>query len=291
MNVLKTPQEEQAARAWLHDLFIAAEIRTDNHRDTPLHFTPEFVKHAKILCKELMNRDCSNVDASILCLANYTYNASLAKGETILAQPTPEQIAKYLVYMAQQIDVFWDFRDKNLVCRMDFGETLLGHQVYVYRQYLWSRDQKSGVIHPVQRKIYKIENVGSGWTSLAQINPSSPHSNDAGTNIVKMSIKSASNSQCICYFFDQADAAAFLAKMIGSGQVDSRLKNIQVVEQGYVADEGYLRFGTEFGDCVVEKSELKAVWKYHVDCYKNGNPYNNMSDEQWECFVEALRKD
>ena len=174
MNILKTPQEERAAKAWLHDLFFAAEIRTDNQRDTPLHFTPEFVKHAKILCNELINRDCNNVDDSILCLANYTYNASLAKGETIIAQPTPEDIAKYLVYMAQEINVYWDFTDKNLVCRMDFGETLLGHQVYVYRQYLWLRDQKSNIIHPVQRKIYKIENVGSGWRSLAQIDPSSP---------------------------------------------------------------------------------------------------------------------
>ena len=287
MGFFETPEEERAAKAWLHDLTVAAGIKTDSQRKTPLHFTPEFTEHAKILCNELVNRNCNNVDKSIKVLANYPYNASLADGETIMAQPTPEEIAKYVVFLAKQIDARWDFRDIDLVRRMDFGETLLGHQVYIQRQYIWMRDLQSDVIHPTQRKIYKIQDDSR---NLAQIDPSSPHSN-GGTNIVKFTYKTASDIKCTCFFFEQAEAEAFLENFKNSNKSDPRCQKAQVVEQGYVQDEGYLTFGTEFGSCVVEKQELKDIWRYSVDCYKNGNPFNSMTPEQFDEFSRNLHRE
>lgn len=285
MGFFETPEEERIAKAWLHDLTVAAGIKTDNQRKTPLHFTPEFVEHAKILCNELLNRNCNNVDKSIRVLAKYPYNATLKDGETISAQPTPEEIAKYVVFLAKQIDTYWDFRDIDLVRRMDFGETLLGHQVYIQRQYIWMRDLQSDVVHPTLQKIYKIQGDAG---NLAQIDPSSPHSN-GGTNIVKFIYKTASDTKCTCFFFEQAEAEAFLENLKKSGKADH--KNVRVEEQGYANDGGYLTFGTEFGSCVVEKRELTDIWRYKVDCYKNGNPFNRMTPEEFDEFSRNLHRE
>lgn len=282
MKVSLTPAEERTAKAWLPDILLAAGIKKEGAQKTDLVFTPELIDHAKRLCQELIHRACNNVDASIAFLAAQPFHLV---GEAAQICLTPEEIAKYIVFLAQKTDVFWDFTDVGLVRRMDFGETVLGHQVYVHRQYIWARDQKSSVVHPSQRKIYMI--TGSG-NSLAQINPSSPHSSHNGSNIVALRRKAASNPACVCYFFTQADAEAFLENMLRNGVAELRRCNPQVEEQGYVNERGYLLFGTEFGDCMAEVRELRDIWTYRVDCYKDGNPLNRLSDERWELFVDAL---
>ena len=136
-RIFTTPEAERAAKTWLHDLTVAAGLRTNDQRSGGRNsfifwkLTPEAVK----ICDELINRDFENIDTSIRKVSNYYYNSSLTGGGRDKSYK-PEGIAKCIVYMSELLNLYWDDTIRTPYEIDEFKKTFLGAAVYKYGRYI-----------------------------------------------------------------------------------------------------------------------------------------------------------
>ena len=140
-RIFTTPEAEAAAKAWLHDVTLAAGIRTNSQRGGMPSFPSDFVTASQKVCDELINRNFENVDDSIRYLSNYRFNASLTSNN--YKRFKPEQIAKCLVYMAELTQLYWDDTVQTPYEVDEFKKTLLGAAVYKHGRYISAISSKS----------------------------------------------------------------------------------------------------------------------------------------------------
>ena len=102
-RIFTTPAAEQAAKRWLALVTVAGGVRTDPNLSNvgDMHYR----KYATDICDELVNRNFNNIDKSIHEIAYYGFHVP---GRSKTVHLKPEQVAKAIIYMAEQIQLYWD---------------------------------------------------------------------------------------------------------------------------------------------------------------------------------------
>lgn len=130
-RIFTTPAAEQAAKTWLALVTVAGGLRTDpklgNVGDA------RYKNFATDVCDELVNRNFNNIDKSIKELSYYGFTIS---GSSKRKHLKPEQIAKAVVYLAEQTQLYWDDTVRTPYEIDEFKKTLLGDAVYAYGRYI-----------------------------------------------------------------------------------------------------------------------------------------------------------
>lgn len=293
-KIFTTPAAESAAKTFLHDITLAAGIRTNNQRSNGLpKFNPQFKSSAKLVCDEVINRDFTDIDSSILYLARYSYNISMtgAKYKSFNA----EFVAKSLVYLAEMANAYWDDTIRTPYEIEEFNKTILGKTVLKYGRYISAIKGKSakatsgtsgsraagqlpkndykqsgpqsGNVRDLLGQpgdkvladgsvVYKIigYNPASKNVPNAFINPISSSGASGSTNKVKIGSGNG-YTDCTCFFDDPNDAQDFLDKIIASGKIPVNVSNLRIVKVKADAN-GYFLVGTEFGQCAISARKL-----------------------------------
>ena len=176
-RIFTTPAAEQAAKRWLALITVAGGLRTDpslgNVGDN------NFRTYATDICDELVNRDFNNIDNSIRRISYYGFNVP---GASRTKHLKPEQIAKCIVYMADQVQLYWDdtVRTPNEID--EFKKTLLGTAVYDYGRYISAIKDK-----PTKTKASSGSSGTSTSAAAATNNTGSSQSNNQPKNGYKQS--------------------------------------------------------------------------------------------------------
>jgi hypothetical protein len=134
-QIFTTPAAESVAKAWLHDVTLAAGIRTTNQRTgyySSLNFPQWFVDAAIKVCDELINRDFNDVDSSIRELAGVKFNSCLDTDKGSSKSYNEEGVAKSIVYLAELLSLYWDDTVRTTYELDEFKKTLLGQAVFKY---------------------------------------------------------------------------------------------------------------------------------------------------------------
>jgi hypothetical protein len=130
-RIFTTPAAEQAATRWLALVTIAGGLRTDpnigNVGDT------RYKNFATDICDELVNRNFNNIDNSIREISYYGFSVP---GSSKSKHLNPEQIAKAIVYLAEQTQLYWDDTIRTPYEIDEFKKTTLGETVYKYGRYI-----------------------------------------------------------------------------------------------------------------------------------------------------------
>ena len=137
-RIFTTPAAEQAAKRWLAMVTVAGGLRTDaslgNVGDS------NFKTYAAEICDELVNRDFDNIDKSIRSISYYGF---YMPGSSKTKHLKPEQIAKCIVYMAEQVQLYWDDTVRTPYEIDEFKKTYLGKAVYAYGRYISAVQDKT----------------------------------------------------------------------------------------------------------------------------------------------------
>lgn len=139
-RIFTTPEAEAAAKAWLHDLTLAAGLHSNNKRSYSNAFSnfnrSGFKQDAVVVCDELVNRDFNNIDSNIRSLSHYGFYTPLTGSSQRSKYLKPEAIAKAIVYMAELLNIYWDDTIRTPFEVDEFKKTLLGSAVYKYGRYI-----------------------------------------------------------------------------------------------------------------------------------------------------------
>ena len=135
-RIFTTPDSMQKAKSFMHDVMVAAGIRSSQRQNSNCAFKyPSEIKAAQAVCDELINRDFKNIDSSIRELSRPVFTVSLTDGGK-LATFKAEAVAKAIVYMAELTNIYWDDTDKTPYEVEEFKKTILGEAVYKYGRYI-----------------------------------------------------------------------------------------------------------------------------------------------------------
>ena len=145
-RIFTTPEAAQTAKAWLHDLMVAADIRKSqrgiNSALARFVTTSSEKPHAKALCDELINRDFANVNTDIKELAYYNINVDMQGSNW--KRVNENTIAKSIVYMAELLNLYWDDTIRTPYEVDEFKKTTLGAAVFKYGRYISAiKDKRS----------------------------------------------------------------------------------------------------------------------------------------------------
>lgn len=172
-RIFTTPAAEAAAKKWLAVITVAGGLRTDNSIGNV--GSAEFVQHATAICDELVNRNFDNIDNNIRRISYYgiSYNGKSKRFNE-------EQIAKCIVYMAEQVQLYWDDTVRTPYEIDEFKKTLLGNAVYAYGRYISAIPDK-------QPRTRSAKASASNGTNNTQNTNSSTASNGQPKNGYKQS--------------------------------------------------------------------------------------------------------
>jgi hypothetical protein len=130
-RIFTTPAAEQAAKRWLAIVTVAGGLRTDANIGSP--GDARFKTFATDICDELVNRNFNIIDNSIRQISYYGFSVP-GSGKT--KHLKPEQIAKCIVYMAEQVQLYWDDTIRTPYEIDEFKKSYLGNAVYTYGRYI-----------------------------------------------------------------------------------------------------------------------------------------------------------
>lgn len=134
-RIFTTPEAEQAAKSFMHDITLAAGLRSTSQRQgSSPRFDSEYVKAAQEICDELVNRNFTDIDRSIQKASYQGFHPTLTS--TQWKHYKPEAIAKAIVYMAELIGLYWDDTIRTPFEVDEFKKTTLGMAVYKYGRYI-----------------------------------------------------------------------------------------------------------------------------------------------------------
>lgn len=147
-RIFTTPSGEQTAKAWLHDVTLAAGVRTANQRKTGNELSnfvtdSRSIPHAQKICDELLNRNFEDIDSDINEICKWYVNADMQNLGRSNKTIKPETAAKSLVYMAELLGLYWDDTIRTPFEIDEFKKTLLGTAVYKYGRYISAIPNKS----------------------------------------------------------------------------------------------------------------------------------------------------
>ena len=145
-QIYTTPSAEAVAKAWLHDVTLAAGIRTANQRTgyyASTQFPQWFVDAAIKVCDEVINRDFNDVDASIREMAGVRFRDHLDTDVGGSKSYDEQGVAKSIVFLAELSGLYWDDTVRTTYEIDDFKKTLLGEAVFKYGRYISAVGQQA----------------------------------------------------------------------------------------------------------------------------------------------------
>ena len=163
-RIFTTPDLEAAAKVLMHNITVAGGINSNNlHKGSPWFLTdPDYVKASQDICTELVNRDFADIDQALNLIARIrirpSYNDS-GKFKSISA----EFVAKAIVYMAEQLNLYWDDTIRTPYEIDEFQKTLLGAAVFKYNR----------LISTIKDKTTKSKSTSAN-TGAPRVAPSAP---------------------------------------------------------------------------------------------------------------------
>jgi hypothetical protein len=137
-RIFTTPAAEQAAKRWLAIVTVAGGLRNDSSIGSV--GDARFKTFATDICDELVNRNFNIIDNSIRQISYYGFSMP-GSGKT--KHLKPEQIAKCIVYMAEQVQLYWDDTIRTPYEIEEFKKSYLGNAVYAYGRYISAIPDKS----------------------------------------------------------------------------------------------------------------------------------------------------
>lgn len=146
-RIFTTPEAEQAAKSFMHDIiYLAGKRSTSQRTGTSFRHSTSYVKAAQEICDELEKREFKNIDTSISTAASESFPATLASDKSKWYKP--EAVAKAIVYMAELINIYWDDTLRTPYEIDEFKKTLLGQAVYKYGRYISAIQDKATKSRP-----------------------------------------------------------------------------------------------------------------------------------------------
>lgn len=147
-RIFTTPAAEAKAKAFMHDIAVlgGTGLTSQRTRGSLDRLSPSEESAAKAICKELLERNFDDIDASIRNASSiYFYATVSSAGNGKYGRyKDPENIAKAIVYMAELLNLYWDDSIKTPYEIDAFKKTLLGEVVYKYGRYISAiKDKKS----------------------------------------------------------------------------------------------------------------------------------------------------
>lgn len=294
-RIFTTSDAEQAAKVFMHDITVAGGINTKNLRtSTPYNYTrTDFITAAQTICNELTERDFADIDSAIHSAVRFNFKPNYDNSGKYRSFK-PEAAAKAIVWLAEQLGIYWDDTVRTPYEVDEFKKTLLGAAIYKYGRYIsavsnkksrssstrtpgqppknnykQSGPQSANVrdlqgnpgqkVHADTSFIYKIigDNPQSKNTPNVFIKPLNAAGAEGSTN--KIFISSGNGyTDCTCYFDDPNDATTFLNKVLASNRVPANVTNLRVVKNKADAN-GYFLVGTEFGIVAVSAKTLNEA--------------------------------
>lgn len=99
-------------------------------------------------------------------------------------------------------------------------------------------------------------------------------------------------TDCTCYFDDENDAQAFLAKIVAAGRIPTNISNPRVVKRN-ADSNGYFLAGTEFGTCAISAKTLNETLVEEVQDSTGGweKATEECSKEELEELHTWMRRD
>lgn len=135
-HIFTTPNREQAAKALMHDIIVAAGHRDSQRNNSRIWLTSNAdIAACKDIYTELSERNFKNIDNAIYVIAG-TYVSVPVVDSTTVEQFKATDIPKAIVYMAELLNIYWD--DTNITPYEidEFKKTLLGAAVFKYNRYI-----------------------------------------------------------------------------------------------------------------------------------------------------------
>lgn len=304
-KIFTTPTGPLKAKAWFHDMAVLAGLIT-NQRSSIAYWTflrnntATVVQSCTELCTELIERNFTDVDNALINMKGRRSKVNFDDtGREFEA--SKEDIAKYIVYMAQEMDLVWDDSFRTPYEIDAFKKTTLGEAVYRYGQVTSAQkittstnnkapsnkapgtppknDYKSqgpqsgnardlistpGQKQTLTGRIYKI--VGSSPTATATtpsvfIRPLDKAGDKNGTNKVFFGVAQGYKTMT-CYFTDHVVADTFLQKCLTVAPAN--ITNLHVVAT-HADRKGYFEIGTEFGPCYVAAQKMNEELEEAVE--------------------------
>ena len=146
-RIFTTPEAELAAKSFMHDITLAAGLRSKSQRQgSSYSFDARYVKAAQEICDELVNRNFNNIDKSVQEVSYYGFHSSLSSNAW--KHYKPDAVAKAIVYIAELLGLYWDDTIRTPYEIDEFKKTLLGALVYKYGRYISAIQDKQ----PTKRK-------------------------------------------------------------------------------------------------------------------------------------------
>lgn len=297
-RIFTTADAEETAKAWLHDLTLAAGIRTTSQRGYSISFPTWYVTAAQKVCDELINRDFSDIDSDLSTTARVRFHTPLDpnkphKYKTLKA----EAAAKCIVYLAERLQLYWDDTIRTPYEIDEFKKTMLGTAVYKYGRYVSATANKStkssktstpkapgqppkngykqsgpqsGNVRDLQGTpgqkvyadtsfIYKIIGDNPQSKNIPNVFINPLSAGGASGKTNKVNFSSGNGySDCTCFFDDPNDATDFLNKIIQNNKVPANISNPRVVKNK-ADSNGYFLVGTEFGVCAISAKKLNEA--------------------------------
>lgn len=136
-RIFTTPDAEATAKVFMHNITVAGGINNKNLQQVdqwPINDS-RFMSAADLICAELINRDFTNIDQPINTTARFRFRPNYA-GQGQHKSLKPEGVAKAIVYLAEQLNLYWDDTIRTPYEIDEFKKTLLGQAVYKYGRYI-----------------------------------------------------------------------------------------------------------------------------------------------------------
>lgn len=326
-KIFTTPEAEKTAKIFMHDVTVLGNINTNNLRThTPYSWSQSSYRNAAaVVCDELVNRDFADIDPAIKTLRNYAFPSNF-NGTGKYKRLKEAAIAKSIVFMAEQLQLYWDDTVRTPFEIDEFKKTLLGEAVYKYGRVIsaipdkssGSKQRATSTKTPGQppKNNYKQSGPQSGNVRDLLGNPGDKVKADTnfiykiiadktGKNTPNVFIKPLSSSgaagntnkifissgngytDCTCYFDDPNAAQDFLDKIIASNRVPANVTNLRVVKLTADAN-GYFLVGTEFGTVAISAKTLNEALKEAFDPIED-TPNEKVTEERtvdWEKATE-----
>lgn len=322
-QILTTPTAREAAKAWFHDVSVAAGVRTNVVRPDKRYFgnRADYVAIAKEICDELINRNFADTDSAIRKLSQYGFCPSLDVKNNSIKRVKPEVIAKYIVYMAQLLRLYWDDTIHTPYEIDTFKKTLLGEVVFRYGQYISAIPEKraarssntsSGTKTPWQppKSNYKQSGPQSGNVrdligqpgnkvtadgafiyKIIGDNPETKNTpnvfikplsaSGAAGSTNKIFISSGKGYTDCTCYFDDPNEATTFLNKVINSGKVPSNISNLRVVKNKADSNGYFLVGTEFGTCAISAKTLNEALKETLD-----KPFN-VDTSGWEKATEG----
>ena len=323
------PQQEQTAKAWLHDIFVLGGAISQPKRPVPVAaYRPMYgytyrypnsswskaaVTNAKYLCDQIANRpvdykvftECDKI-LDFFSGAWFAPDIHETDPDKHLVRKKPETLAKYIAYFCLANKFWWDDSLATTYEIEEIKKTTLGAALFNFNCFTSQEDPTK----PKQRATKQVAGANTGTTTTTQstgpvsgYKSSGPHSGEIPNLIGTAGVKE--NPTVSLMYCVQADK-------IGKNTPNAFITPLNTTTTGNIikvdkttAETVKFGSGNGYTDCTCWFDDINLATDFATKCqnkfgakYKNigiakantdKNGYYKVSTEFGECYIKAKK--